>query len=462
MAWVFYFSSMNNGTIFLIFSAFAAIVSAALWLDYFRRIDVFEKESIRYLLITLAIGGFTPYISLFIYGIFERLGFSENGRFFNDFLYSIFGIGLNEEFSKIVGVIFVFTFLKKQINEPIDILIYAGVTALGFSMVENYHYFNNHGLRIITSRTFYSALEHIINTSIIVYGFYRYTLFKRGSPIVNTTVAVCIAVVSHGLFDFFLTDNVSVIFTAFLATVIYLVGINFWIQMLNNANNFSSFFDYDKIHYSKKLETRLFAWYALTLVIAFVNNLIVMDLKFSFITLVYSLISDGFLFFVVILRVSRFKIFKFKYFKVKLAFPFYVTKNQDEDFIFPFIGVPIKIRGENYQEHLLTKYLGRKIELNPMDYQASFLNEPLEATITNKLLLFDDVIVYTIAVPGIAIKSGMVLLLKPRTSGETMVNNHFPVVGLFEVAVPAGYAELPEINYKKLVFLEWVYLKSYL
>ncbi len=450
---------MNNSSVFLVLSAFAAVVSAAMWLDYFRRIDVFEKESIRYLLVALVIGGFTAYISLFFYGLIERMGFEENGHFFNDLLYAIFGIGLNEELSKIVGVVFVFTFLQKQINEPIDVLIYAGVTALGFSMIENYHYFNNHGLKIITPRTFYSALEHIINTSIIVYGAYRYRLFKKGHPLLNTLVAVVIAIVSHGLFDFFLNDSISGVFTAFLSIGIYLVGINFWIQMLNNANNFSSFFDYDKIHYSRRLEIRLFVWYLVTILIAFVNNWIVMDFRFSVITLVYSIISDGFLFFIVIMRVSRFKIFKLKYFKVQLALPFYVTKNEDEDFIFPFIGVPIKIRGENYQEHLLTKYIGRKIELNPMDYQHTFIKEPVEATITDKLLLFDDVVVYSIVVPGLPLSAGSIYLLKPKTSGETRVDNHFPVEGLFEVAVNTS-GELNPIDYKKMKFIEWVFIKT--
>lgn len=450
---------MSNDKIFLLFSAFAALVSAGMWLDYFRRIDVFEKESIIYLITALIIGGLMAYVCLFFYGILDRLGFEENGKFFNDLVYAIFGIGLNEEFSKIIGVTIALTLLRKHINEPIDFLIYAGVTALGFSMVENYHYFNNHGVRIITSRTFYSALEHIINTTIIVYGFYRYQLFKMGNPIINTVVAVILAVVSHGLFDFFLIDSITGIFTAFLSIIIYLIGINFWIQMLNNANNFSTFFDYDKIHYSKSIVSRLFVWYLITLIIAFVNNVIVMDFKFSMITLSYSIMSDGFLFFIVILRVSRFKIFKQKYFKVRLAFPFYITKNDDQDFLLPFFGTPIKIRGESYQEHILTKYLNRKVMLHPMDYNNTFIEDPRAATITNKLMLFDDVVVYTITIDGIVPKNGRILLLKPKTYGDTTFEGRYHIEGLFETDDETTKSELKTIDYKKLIFLEWVYIK---
>jgi len=102
-----------------------------------------------------------------------------------------------------------------------------------------------------------------------------------------------------------------------------------------------------------------------------------MDFRFSVITFVYSMISDGFLFFVVILGVSRFKIFKQKYFRVPLTLPFYFSKNKDEDFVFPFLNIPIKVRGENYQEHILTKYLNRTIEICPFAEKGRLLKNLL-------------------------------------------------------------------------------------
>src|ERR1700761_5246158 len=139
---------MQHGPLYLVFLAFAALISVAMWLDYFRQIDVFEKEKTWFLLVALIIGGCTPYLSLSVYRLLDVCGFTENGTFLNEALYSIFGIGLNEELSKLTGVFLVFALLKKQVNEPIDYLIYAGVTALGFSLVENYNYFYNHGITI--------------------------------------------------------------------------------------------------------------------------------------------------------------------------------------------------------------------------------------------------------------------------------------------------------------------------
>jgi RsiW-degrading membrane proteinase PrsW (M82 family) len=452
---------MSHGLVFLVFSALAAAVSVAMWLDYFRRIDVFEREKPLPLLLALGIGGITPYISLFVYKAMARAGFSENGEWANDLLFAIFGVGLNEEVSKLLGVIVVFTLLKKHINEPIDVMIYAGVTALGFTMIENYNYFFNHGIRIITSRTFYSALEHIINTSIIVYGFYRHRLFNKGNHFLNTVFAFSLAICSHGLFDFFLVNTASGHLAAFVSLLIYLIGINFWIQMLNNANNFSAYFDYHKINFTPTLVYRLFYWYLLTVIIAFVNNTIIVSFRFSVITFIYGLLSDGFLFWVVILRVSRFKIFKKKYFTIYPQLPFYITKNGDEDLRIPLVDLPLKVRGENFKEHLLTKYLDRKVSLYPVNEKRSFIKEPTEATITNKHLLFDDVIVYSVSLNGFRPEKDILYLLKPKMRGIGQIGHLYPIEGLYAAQVDDYKDKLPLIDHKKLKFIEWVYLKTH-
>lgn len=450
---------MNHSFLYLFFLAVAAIVSVALWLDYFRQIDVFEKENILPLLLALLVGGCTPYLSLYIYGLLENYGFVENEEFVNDALFSILAVGLNEELCKLAGILAVFLLLKKQINEPIDYLIYAGITALGFSLVENYNYFYNHGIRIITSRAFYSDLEHIINSSIIVYGLYRKKIFNKGKFFLNAFTGLSLAVLSHGLFDFFLSKNFLGVFTPFLSLIIYLVGINFWIQMLNNANNYSSFFDYHKIHFTPRLVYRLFLWYLLTVLIGFANNFIVAGLSFSVINFFQGLASDGFLFWVVILRVSRFKIFKMKYFKVVPALPFYITKNGDEDFRIPFLDIGIKIRGENFQEHLLTKYLNRNVELHPVNERKTFIEKTVNAIITDKYLLFDDVIVYRVIIEGKGGERDRLFMLKPKMRGIREIGYRYPIEGLYSIEAPEGPGQVSQITYKNLKFVEWVYLK---
>ncbi|MEI8138111.1 MAG: PrsW family glutamic-type intramembrane protease, partial [Bacteroidota bacterium] len=445
---------MNHSTITLIATSFAALVSAIMWIDYFRRIDVFEREKIGILVVALIIGCLTPFICLYFYSLFHKIGFHENGTFINDIFYSIIGVGLNEELSKIIGVIIVLTIFKNKIEEPIDVLIFAGVTAIGFAMVENFKYFSLYGIKIITPRTFYSSLEHIINTTIIVYGFYRYKLFKKGNNLVNILVSASVAIASHGLFDFFLMDSFLGHFTVFFSIIIYLIGINFWIQMLNNANNYSDFFDYNKINYTEKIFYRLLFWYSITIMITFVNNFIVSNFKTSILNFLLSLLSDGFLFLIVMLRASRFKIYKQKYFSIKIQFPFYFTKNNDEDFIIPLLNLPFKIRGENQKEHVPTKFINRSIVLVPLNKNKSFLNKPVTATITDKYLLFDDVVVYSVLFNEEIIDKKSLFLLKPKTRGLTEIDGSFPIEGLYRVNKEV--VDLAMVDIKSIKLLEWV------
>lgn len=441
------------------------MVSVFMWIDYFRRIDVFEPERWWPLLIALSIGGITPYLSLYIYDLFKNIGFEENGKFLNDLLFSIFGIGLNEELCKLSGVIVVFRLLKKFINDPIDILIYAGLTALGFSLVENFNYFSNYGVRIISSRAFYSALEHIINTSVIVYGFYRFRIFNRGNRVLNTITGICLAIGSHGLFDFFLIQPFLGEFTSYFSLLVYLVGINFWIEMLNNANNFSGYFDYHKIGFSTRVAYRMFYWYFLTLSIAFFNNGVTIDLEFSIRMGFKSLLTDGFLFWIVIMRISRFKIFKRKYFRVTLALPFYITKNKDEDFRIPVLNIPIKIRGENQQEYFLTKYLGKSIHLFPLkgeiaELHDTELNSSIEAVVSDKILLYDDVIVYTLFIEDkLWIKPDTIFVLKPVMKTFTRLEVNGVITALYGLKFKAHESKVNNLDIKELDFISWVKIR---
>jgi RsiW-degrading membrane proteinase PrsW (M82 family) len=122
----------NQDQLDLIFPIVGAVCGAMLWLGYFKRIDILEHEKITDTIIAFIIGFLTPTLALWIYYGLEILGFNFNGELINDFFYSIFGVGLTEEISKLIGVLIAFKIIKKRINEPIDYLVFAGVVALVF------------------------------------------------------------------------------------------------------------------------------------------------------------------------------------------------------------------------------------------------------------------------------------------------------------------------------------------
>lgn len=438
--------------LYLAFSALAAVLSISMWLDYFRKIDVFEPEKIRHLFVALLVGCGTPFISIAIYRLVDLTGLDITGDVSNDLFYTIVIIGANEELSKIVGVVVAFRLLRNYIKEPIDYLVYAGLVALGFSIIENFKYFNEYGMQIITTRAFYSALVHIINTTIIVYGFYRLKLFNKGTQLTNTLVAFGVSAASHGLFDFFLMNEFLGQYTQLFSIFVYLIGINFWVQMLNNANNFSDNFNYTKIHYSGHIFYRLLFWYLATMIFTVIYNMIVFSPERALSYFYHSLITDGLLLFIVILRASRFRIFKKKYFNVNIELPFHYTLNNDEDFKVLW-WLPIKIRGEGRFEYKLTTFLDKVIEIYPLNIDSSVMKEPIKVTLAEKLLLKDDVVVYK------AIYNDRVYLIKPKTRGETETDDDHPISALYTLKPDKNYEDPSEISYKDLLFLEWIYTK---
>ena len=445
--------------IYLIFPILGAICGAMLWLNYFKRIDLLEGERIIDVIVAFIIGFLTPSITLWIYFGLGVLDIKFNGEFTNDFLYSLLGVGLSEELSKLLGVFVVFKILKKRINEPVDYLVFAGIVALGFSVRENFIYYNNYGSQIITGRTFISCLVHIINTSICVYGIYRSSIFNKGNIYVNSIIGISLAVVSHGMFDFFLTQSFLGDFTPLISSVIYLIGINFWMQMINNAINFSPFFNYEKIASTTKLYTTLFSWYSIIILLEFSYAFYYKDLLFALKDVGSNVLNEGFLLVIVALRTSRLKINKGKYIRVRLQLPFYFTKNDDEDIL--FLGMAIKIRGENAKELRFLKYIGKEILICPMNSNQTIIKNERKARLIKKYLLKNDVVTYLVEIYSENNEKNNMYILKPKTSNAGNIDHTYPVAILMG---NKNSMTLDKSNqtpaYNELKKVEMVYIKT--
>lgn len=443
--------------IYLIFPILGSIGGAMLWLNYFKRIDLLEGERTRDVAIAFVIGFLTPTLTLWIYYGLGMLGIKFNGEFTNDFLYSLFGVGMAEELSKLLGVFIAFRLLKKRINEPIDYLVFAGIVALGFSVRENFIYYHNYGSQIITGRTYISCLVHIINTSICVYGIYRSKIFNKGNQYLNSIVGVGIAILSHGLFDFFLTQLFLGVFTPLLSSLVYLIGINFWMQMINNCINYSPFFNYEKIASTTKLYTTIFTWYAIIVIIEFSYAYYYKDIIFALTEISRNFLKEGFLLVIVALRTSRLRINKGKYLSVRLQLPFHYTRNDDEDIL--FLGLPIKIRGENEKEFRFLQFLGKDILICPVDQNQTIIKKERHARLIKKYFLKNDVVTYLVEIFNEDDSKSDMYILKPKTTKFTDLKHKYPVAILMdnERNYPQQTPERP--SYSELKKIELVYVK---
>ncbi|AQQ70662.1 Protease PrsW [Limihaloglobus sulfuriphilus] len=188
----------------------ASILVLAVWFFYLRKLDVFEPEKYRYMLLMLAGGMICAEFCTFFYDITNySLGFNIGRGMFNDLLYCIFAIGLIEEAVKIIPFLIMLRY-SKEINEPVDYLIYASVSALGFAFVENLLYFNESGLASITGRAFTAVLLHMSMSTFAVYGLLYTKYFRKNNrPVFWLSLSFSAAVLVHGLYDFWLIANVE-------------------------------------------------------------------------------------------------------------------------------------------------------------------------------------------------------------------------------------------------------------
>jgi hypothetical protein len=290
-----------------------------------------------------------------------------------------------------------------------------------------------------------------------VYGLYRFKLFNKGNTYINSVVGISVAIASHGLFDFFLVQPFLGIYTSLLATVVYLIGINFWLQMINNCINFSPFFNYQKISSITKLYKTIFTWYVIIVVLVFIFDYYYHDISFAIKALIASLIQEGVVLVIVALRASRLKINKRKYFPVKIQMPIHYTTNDDEDF--SILGIAFKIRGENEKEFQFIQYMGKDITICPINKKLSKIQTNKRARLLKKYFLKNDVVTYLVEIYNEDAPSD-IYLLKPKTRSGTYVNNIYPIASLMYYENPLDFQKEHEtLSYKELKRIEYVYLK---
>ncbi len=271
-----------------------ALLVMLAWLFYLRRIDIYEPEKWKYIILLFVLGVLFSDLTFLLSDLNTiYFGFTLNGTIWNDLLYSIIGIGVIEELVKIIPVILLLKY-SNAINEPVDYIVYGSISALGFAFAENLLYFNNYGPQIIVGRALTAVVFHMFLTSLAAYGLmldnYRSGKLIKG----NFLLFFLSAAIIHGLYDFWLI-NPMVIKFSLLSMVILVFCFAVFNTLITNALNNSEFYD-EEIHLNrKKLQNYLI--YALTLVLMFQYLIISFKHghKEGWISLKSSLISGGYL-----------------------------------------------------------------------------------------------------------------------------------------------------------------------
>jgi len=228
-----------------IYAILVSFLISSIWLIYIVRLDIFDKEKKRYILLVLILSVLLTLFTEYPYAFIHRLGFTDSLNPFDSFIYNVFGIGLIEETIKLIPLLIILKFTK-AIDEPYDFILYASASALGFAFVENSMYLNLYGLDIINARALYATVAHMTFSSMIAYGLFLIK-FKHSSyhPILVFAVFFFFAIFSHGFYDFWLINKFVSDYSG-LTTLFFLATIHIWFSIKNNTMNTSNYYDETK------------------------------------------------------------------------------------------------------------------------------------------------------------------------------------------------------------------------
>lgn len=211
-----------------------SLLIIVVWTYYLKRVNIYQHKNWLPLIFTILLSAVFVLPVWLLYDIYKYgFGFDQNGKLMNDFLYCVFGIGVIEEFVKLVPFLLVLRFTK-AIKEPIDYIMYASLSALGFAFVENCLYFDSGSLNIIHSRALTASVAHMIFSSIIGYGLVLAKFRYKKNQFLIGLLSFFIAAFAHGFYDFWIFHHASFITFLFLLT-----GILVYASITNNALNHS-------------------------------------------------------------------------------------------------------------------------------------------------------------------------------------------------------------------------------
>jgi RsiW-degrading membrane proteinase PrsW (M82 family) len=219
----------------------AALLIASVWATFLIKIDIFSRHKwplyfiafISGMLFTNLVFPITDIASIY-------LDTRMTGEFFHDMLYAIFMIGIPEEVVKIIPVI-VLVYIFGLAKDPLDYVVLGCFSALGFAFLENMMYFQELRSGIIHGRAFFSAIGHMIFSSVATYAFV-YARFRVADPLNKVWViaaGLMGAAIVHGFFDLFLFQGMVLTFFVFFVFIVQC-----WIIILNNCLNNASAFLY--------------------------------------------------------------------------------------------------------------------------------------------------------------------------------------------------------------------------
>ena len=236
-----------------IYGLVGAIIILLLWGWFLQKMDLFERERRKHILVTLGLSFISIFLVYPIHDIIsEVFGYERPFTPISDFTYITITVGMVEEFVKILPVLIMLRFTK-AINEPYDYILYASLSGLGFAFIENIGYFDLGNLDLIHTRGFLTSLAHMALSATVGYGLMLGRYRKNYNKYLVFGLFFIIASAFHGFYDFWLMNWWAINYW-WASFIMFGILVHLWAYYANNTLNVSNFFN-PKITFSKNRMT---------------------------------------------------------------------------------------------------------------------------------------------------------------------------------------------------------------
>lgn len=184
----------------------SAFIITLFWVFFFRKMDFYEPEKWRYLILTFLLSLVCMQLLYpihdFLWNVFN---YYRPNDAISDLLYITVSTGMTEELVKILPVLIVLK-LTKAINEPFDYILYPSIAALGFAFIENMSYFEDGNIFNIGFRGIICCIAHAAFSATIGYGLMLAKYRKGYNKFILFGLFFLIASALHGLYDFWIMN----------------------------------------------------------------------------------------------------------------------------------------------------------------------------------------------------------------------------------------------------------------
>lgn len=183
----------------------AAVAPAFLICGLIFFLDKHERENVQPLFITLGLGMLSAIPALGLQILASKMGLDPMENLWFLLLDVFIIVALSEELVKFV-MLMVYPYKRSFFNEPMDGIVYAMMVSMGFALVENVMYAYNYGIETVIVRAFTAVPAHAIFAVFMGY-FTGLSKFHPLSKWRLLTVGFLLAVLVHGIYDFFILQR---------------------------------------------------------------------------------------------------------------------------------------------------------------------------------------------------------------------------------------------------------------